>query len=88
MILELLHPWALALLPLAALPMLRHPQRVTGYSWLGLLVEDAPSRWVDRGLRIAGTLVPAFRQNVSITHDYTTHPRVGCGGVHSFGSQP
>ena len=49
------HGWALALLPLAALPLLRLPAAVP-YSWLGLVPEDPVSRWLDRALRAAGVL--------------------------------
>ena len=50
--------WALALLPLAALPLLRLPAAVP-YSWLGLVPEDPVSRWLDRALRAAGVLAIA-----------------------------
>ena len=53
------HGWALALLPLAALPLLRPPSAAIPYSWLGLVPEDPVSRWLDRALRAAGALTIA-----------------------------
>ena len=53
------HGWALALLPLAALPLLRLPSAAIPYSWLGLVPEDPVSRWLDRALRAAGALTIA-----------------------------
>ena len=53
------HGWALALLPLAALPLLRPPSAAISYSWLGLIPEDPVSRWLDRALRAAGALTIA-----------------------------
>ena len=51
--------WALALLPLAALPLLRSPSAAIPYSWIGLVPEDPVSRWLDRALRAAGALTIA-----------------------------
>lgn len=44
------------LLPLAALPWWRSPWAVVGYAWNPLLPGDGLSRWLDYGLRLAGTL--------------------------------
>ena len=53
------HGWALALLPLAALPLLRPLAAAIPYSWIGLVPEDPVSRWLDRALRAAGALTIA-----------------------------
>ena len=54
--LDVVHGWALALLPLAALPVLRPLASATAFSWVGLVPADPPSRWIDRALRAIGVL--------------------------------
>ena len=50
------HGWVLALLPLAALPLMRPPASAIPYSWRGLLPNDPFSVGVDRVLRTIGSL--------------------------------
>ena len=50
------HGWVLALLPLAALPLMRPPASAIPYSWRGLLPNDPFSLGVDRVLRTIGSL--------------------------------
>ncbi len=57
--LALAEPWALALLPLAGVALLA-TRGAIGYSWLGVVPEDALSRWLDRALRALGALTIAF----------------------------
>lgn len=52
-------PWALGLLAAAVIPWLRRGQRVLGYSAVALLPDDPWSRWLDRGLRLAGAAAAA-----------------------------
>lgn len=54
--LDVVHGWALALLPLAVLPLLRPLARAVPFSWTGLVSPDPLSRWLDRALRAAGVL--------------------------------
>ena len=54
--LDVAYGWVLALLPLAALPVLRPLASAIPYSWLGLVPADPVSRWVDRSLRAIGML--------------------------------
>jgi len=54
-----LHPWLLALLPLAVLPLLRRPQHGVAHGWLELVPADPLSRWLERALRTAGALLLA-----------------------------
>lgn len=57
MSLGVLHPLALTLLPLAALPWFRRGQAAVTCSSLALIPEDPWSEVIDRGLRIAACLV-------------------------------
>lgn len=50
------HGWVLALLPLAALPLIRPPASTIPYSWRGLLPNDPFSLGIDRVLRTIGSL--------------------------------
>ena len=50
------HGWVLALLPLAALPLIRPPASAIPYSWRGLLPNDPFSLGIDRVLRTIGSL--------------------------------
>ena len=59
MTLDVTHGWVLALLPLAALPLLRPPAAAVPFSWMGLVPEDGVSRWLDRTLRGIGMLTIA-----------------------------
>ena len=54
--LDVVHGWMLALLPLAALPLLRPLASAVPISWIGLVTADPFSRWIDRGLRVIGAL--------------------------------
>jgi mxaC protein len=56
---ELAQPWMLALLPLAALPLVRSGQRVLTYPWLELIPRDAPSVMLGWALRVAAALAIA-----------------------------
>ena len=49
--LDVVHGWALALLPLAVLPLLRPLARAVPFSWTGLLSPDPLSRWIEHALR-------------------------------------
>ena len=57
--LEVVHGWVLALLPLAALPLLRPLASAIPFSWIGLVTADPFSQWADRVLRAAGVLAIA-----------------------------
>ena len=57
--LDVVHGWVLALLPLAALPLLRPLASTIPFSWTGLLTVDPFSRWADRALRAIGVLAIA-----------------------------
>ena len=50
------HGWVLALLPLAALPLVRPPAAAVPYAWRGLLPADPLSLGTDRVLRAVGSL--------------------------------
>ena len=54
--LDVVHGWVLALLPVAALPVLRPLASAISYSWIGLIPADPLSRWIDRTLRATGML--------------------------------
>ena len=54
--LEVVHGWALALVPLAVLPLLRPLARAVPFSWTGLVSPDPLSRWIEHTLRAAGVL--------------------------------
>ena len=54
--LDVVHGWALALLPLAVLPLLRPLARAVPFSWTGLLSPDPLSRWIEHALRSVGVL--------------------------------
>ena len=54
--LDVVHGWVLALLPLAALPLLRPLPSAIPLSWIGLVTADPLSRWLDRALRAIGVL--------------------------------
>ena len=56
MTLDVVHGWVLALLPLAALPLLRPLASAIPFSWIGLVTADPFSRWIDRALRATGVL--------------------------------
>jgi mxaC protein len=53
---DVVQPWMLALLPLAAVPVLLRERGRIGYSWLGLVPDDPPSRQLDLALRMIGAL--------------------------------
>jgi mxaC protein len=52
----LLTPWALALLPLAAIPWFRRGQESMAYSSLSMVPDDPLSDWIDRALRVMASL--------------------------------
>ena len=54
--LDVVHGWALALLPLAVLPLLRPLARAVPFSWTGLLSPDPLSRRIEHALRAIGVL--------------------------------
>jgi mxaC protein len=54
--LDVLHPWALALLPLSLAPLFLHGQKILVYSNLSLIPRDLPSDGLALALRIAGAL--------------------------------
>ena len=54
--LDVVHGWGLALLPLAALPLLRSLPSAIPLSWIGLVTADPFSKWLDRALRAIGVL--------------------------------
>ena len=53
---DVAHGWVLALLPLAALPLLRPMASAIPYSSLGLMPADPLSRWIQRLLRAIGVV--------------------------------
>ena len=57
--LDVVHGWVLALLPLAALPLVRPLPSAIPFSWTGLVSADPLSQWLDRALRAIGALVTA-----------------------------
>ena len=56
MTLGVVHGWALALLPLAVLPLLRPRVAAIPYSWIGLIPKDPASTWIEHALRVSGAL--------------------------------
>ena len=42
---------------------------------------------IDLGMRLAGTLMPAFADDFPVLHDHATDPRVGIGGIHPAASE-
>ena len=56
MTLDVVHGWVLALLPLAALPLLRPLASAVPIAWVGLVTADPFSRWIDGALRAMGVL--------------------------------
>jgi len=42
---------------------------------------------VDFGMGLAGAHMPAFADDLPVTHDHTTDPRVGVGGVQAVARQ-
>ena len=56
MTLGVMHGWALALLPLAVLPLLRPRVAAISYSWIGLIPKDPASTWIEHALRVSGVI--------------------------------
>ena len=56
MTLGVMHGWALTLLPLAVLPLLRPRVAAISYSWIGLIPKDPASTWIEHALRVSGVL--------------------------------
>lgn len=74
-------PWALALLPLAVLPLLRHGQQVLAYSSLAMLPRDRLSDVVDILLRVAamGAVVAMVLGIAGLFRAAETVERIGQG---------
>ena len=60
MTLDVSHGWALSLLALATLPLVRPLVSPITYSWTELVPADPLSEWIDRALRALGTLTIAL----------------------------